>query len=194
METEAPGKLIKHGPSLRFEHLQECLLDAEANGDTERAKAIRNMIDREDSAMMWQRLTYTFLDNGGRSNAVTRVERIEDGNVVEYTVQEEMEQVVREETQHRFTLAASSPLCNGLLGKQLGYSADTDVARSILDGTLVIPEGVSNATVLVLEEITRIAGLIRRGAVNLVFQLHHMETIRIIFTCLARHEINGEQF
>ena len=79
-----------------------------------------------------------------------------------------MEQVVCEETQHRFTLAASSPLYNGLLGKQLGYSADTDVARSILDGTFVIPEGVSDATVLVLEEITRIAGLIRRGAVNLI--------------------------
>jgi hypothetical protein len=37
-----------------------------------------------------------------------------------------------------------------------------------MDGTFVIPEGVSDATVLVLEEITRIAGLIRRGALNLI--------------------------
>ena len=92
---------------------------------------------------MWERLGYTFADNGGRSNAVTRVERLEDGVVVEYTEQEQIEQVVREETQHRFTLAASSPLCNGLLGEQLGYLADTDVARSILDGTFVAPEGVA---------------------------------------------------
>jgi hypothetical protein len=53
-------KLIKHGPSLHFEHLQECLLDAEANCDTERAKSIRNMMDREDSATMWQRLANIF--------------------------------------------------------------------------------------------------------------------------------------
>eukprot|EP00956_Cyclotella_meneghiniana_P032414 scaffold89146_cov64-Cyclotella_meneghiniana.AAC.5 len=161
-------KLSKFGPSLWAEHLQECLLDAEAKGDTERAKAIRNMMDREDSATMWQRLAYTFSDNGGRSNTVTRVERIEDGNVVEYTVQEEMEQVVREETQYRFTLASSSPLCNGLLGEHLGYLADTEVAQSILNGTFDIPEGVSDATVLVLEEISRIAGQTRRNGVNLI--------------------------
>jgi hypothetical protein len=136
-------KLKKYAPSLRFEHLQECLLEAEASGDTERAKAIRTMMDREDSATMWQWLSYTFNDNGGRGNAVTRVERIEDGNVVEYTVQEEMEQVVREETQHQFTLAASSPLCHGLLGKQLGYLADTEVAQAILDGTYLRHQRVS---------------------------------------------------
>ena len=161
-------KLRKYAPSLRSEHLQECLLEAEANGDTERAKAIRTMMTREESATMWERLRYTFADNGGRSNAVTRVERLEDGVVVEYTEQEQIEQVVREETQHRFTLAASSPLCNGLLGEQLGYLADTDVARSILDGTFVAPEGVSDSTILVLEEIARVAGIIQRGAVRLV--------------------------
>ena len=161
-------KLRKYAPSLRSEHLQECLLEAEANGDTERAKAIRTMMTREESTTMWERLRYTFADNGGRSNAVTRVERMEDGVVVEYTEQEQIEQVVREETQHRFTLAASSPLCNGLLGEQLGYLADTDVARSILDGTFVAPEGVSDSTILVLEEIARVAGIIQRGAVWLV--------------------------
>ena len=93
---------------MRFEHLQYCLLDAEANGDTERAKAIRNMMTREESASMWQQLSFAFNDNGGRSNAVTRVERIEDGVVVEYTEKEEIEQVVREMTQDRFTLASSS--------------------------------------------------------------------------------------
>ena len=161
-------KLKKYAPSLRFEHLQECLLEAEAEGDTERAKAIRMMMDREDSATMWQRLSYTFNDNGGRSKAVTRVEQIEDGNVVEYTVQEEMEQVVREETQHRFTLAESSPLCQGLLGEQLGYLADTEVARAILDGNFVAPDGLSDDTVLVLDEISRIASIIRRGDVRLI--------------------------
>jgi hypothetical protein len=93
-------KLTKYAPSLWFEHLQECLFEAEANGDREQAKAIQTMMTREESATMWQRLSFTFADNGGRSNAVTRVELVENGAVVKYTDQEEMEQVVREETQH----------------------------------------------------------------------------------------------
>ena len=160
-------KLHKYAPALRKEHLQDLLLDAEANKDTERAKAIREMMDREESKSMWSQLNYTFKDNGGRSNAVTRVERMENGEVVEYTQQEEIEQVVREETQHRFTLAASSPLCNDLLGDQLGYIADTEVATAILNGTFVPPDNVSDATLLVLEEISRIAAEIRRGEVDL---------------------------
>jgi hypothetical protein len=58
-------KLMKYAPSLWFEHLQECLLEAEANRDAERAKAIRTMMTREESATMWQRLSFTFADNGG---------------------------------------------------------------------------------------------------------------------------------
>ena len=140
--------------------MQHCLLDAEANEDAERATAIRSIMTKEETRSMWSRLSYVFADNGGRSNAVTRVERIENGEVVEYTDQEQLEQVVREETQSRFTLAAQSPLCNGLLGEQLGYIADTAVAQSILEGTFVPPENVSDVTILVLEEISRIAGLI----------------------------------
>ena len=160
-------KLEKYALTLRKEHLQFCLLDAEASKDVERAKAIRTMMTREENKTMWAQLKHVFSDNGGRSNAVTRVECVENGLTVEYTKQEDIEQVVREETQSRFTLAESSPLCNGLLGEQLGYLADTAVAESILNGTFVPPEYVSDATILVLEEIGRIAAVIRRGAVRL---------------------------
>jgi hypothetical protein len=88
---------------------------------------------------MWQQLSFTFNDNGGRSNAVTRVELLENGEVVEYRDKEEIEQVVREMTQDKFTLASSSPLCNGLLREELGYIADTEVARQILGGTFSPP-------------------------------------------------------
>jgi hypothetical protein len=132
-------KLRKYAPSLRFEHNQRCLLNAEATGDMERAKAIRSMMEREEKASMWFRLNYSFLDNGGRGNTVTRVEREEDGVIIEYTEQEDVERVVREMTQHCFTMADSSPFCNGLLGEELGYTADTDTARAILEGTYQPP-------------------------------------------------------
>jgi hypothetical protein len=79
------------------------------------------------------------------------VEREEEGEIVEYTDQEDVEQVVRDMTQHRFTMAESSPLCQGLWGEELGYLADTDVARSILDGTFEPPSGTPDSLVLVLE-------------------------------------------
>lgn len=110
-------------------------------------------------------------DNGGRSIAVIRVERVENGETVEYMVQEEMEQVVREMTQDRFTLASSSPLCNGLLGKQLGYIADTSIAQQIQEGTFEPPAGVSDATILVLEMIGNIAKHLVGGSVRLTFLL-----------------------
>eukprot|EP00956_Cyclotella_meneghiniana_P021783 scaffold40187_cov45-Cyclotella_meneghiniana.AAC.1 len=143
------------------------LLEAEATEDKERARAIRTMMTREESSSMWSSLSYTFNDNGGRSNAVTRVERIENGVTVEYTEQSEVERVVREMTQNRFTLADSSPLCSGLLGEQLGYLANTEVAEQILTGKFIAPEEASNATVLVLEEISRIAGVMKAGKVSL---------------------------
>lgn len=161
-------RLGKFAPGLRFEHNQQCLLEAEAEGDVERAKAIRAMMTREESANMWSQLGYTFSDNGGRSNAVTRVEREEFGEIVEYTEQEDVERVVREMTQDRFTLADSSPLCNGMWGEQLGFLADTEVARAILDGTFVPPPDTPDSLVLILDEIARIAKQIGAGAVRLL--------------------------
>jgi hypothetical protein len=125
---------------------------------------------------MWQQLSFTFNDNGGRSNAVTRVERLENGEVVEYTDKEEIEQVVREMTQDRFTLASSSPLCNGLLGEELGYIADTEVARQILEGTFVPPEGTSDATIIVLEEISKIAKEVTLGSARIDVQTEEFST------------------
>jgi hypothetical protein len=126
------------------------------------------MMEREESDTMWNRLTYAFSDNGGRSNAVTRVEREEDGSVIEYTEQEDVERVVREMTQHQFTMAESSPFCNGLLGEQLGHTADTVVAQAILDGTFQPPPDTPDSIILVLDEIARIAKEIGKGTVHLV--------------------------
>jgi hypothetical protein len=54
-------------------------------------------------------------------------------------------------------MADSSPLCNGLLGNQLGYIADTEVAQSILKGRFEPPPDTADSTILVLEEIGNIA-------------------------------------
>jgi hypothetical protein len=123
------------------------------------------MMERKEKASMWSRLKYSFSDNGGRGNTMSRVEREEDGVIIEYTEQEDVERVVREMTQHRFTMADSSPFCNGLLGEELGYTADTDTARAILEGTYQPPTNTPDSIILVLEEIAKIAKEIGEGAV-----------------------------
>jgi hypothetical protein len=109
------------GPVLRTEHLSNCLLDAEARKDEERAKAIREMMDREGNSNMWTQIKFAISDDGGRGRSVTHVERVEDGEVVDYTEQEDIERVVREENQTRFSAAASSSFCQNTLGDELGY-------------------------------------------------------------------------
>jgi hypothetical protein len=160
-------ELEKTGPVDRKDHLSQLLLQAEAEKDEERAAAIRHMMTREDDATMWETLKYAFKDNGGRSNAVTRVERVENGEVVEYTEKDDIERVVREETQERFSAAESSPFCQGLLGDELGYVSDTRAAQQILDGSYEPPPGTSDSVVLLLDEISRIGQMIKRGAVRL---------------------------
>ena len=149
-------ELAPEAPIIRSHHLSNLLVEAEAKGDQEKAKALRTMIDRENNSAMWTNIEYTFADNGGRSQAVTRVERVEDGHVREYTDQPDIERVVREETQARFSSAESSTFCQGLLGEQLGYISDTPTAAAILERAYEPPPDVSDATALLLDEIGRV--------------------------------------
>eukprot|EP00956_Cyclotella_meneghiniana_P001079 scaffold1265_cov38-Cyclotella_meneghiniana.AAC.6 len=132
-------KLSLSAPSLPTDYLTQRLIEAEAVGDKDRATVIRNMLNRESNSNMWSQLSWAFKDNGGRANAVSRIKQVENGVVREYTAQEDIERVVREEAQSRFSAAALSSFCQGLLGEQLGYLSDMTIAASILDGSYEIP-------------------------------------------------------
>ena len=160
-------KLQPEAPTLRREHLGNRLVKAEADRDIDKAKAIRSIIDREASSAMWSEIKWTFADNGGRSNAVTRVERMEEGKVREYTEQSDIERVVREETQERFTAACSSQFCQGTLGEELGYVSNSETALKILAGQYEPPPETSDSTRLLIDEMGRIGQLVTRDAVRL---------------------------
>jgi hypothetical protein len=146
-------ELELYAPAFCFEHVRDLLIDAEAKGQSERVKILREQMSCEESRGMWGVLHYHFNTDGGRCNAVTRVDRIEDRVTVEYNQQEDIERVVREEMQARFSAAELSPFCQGLLGKELGYISDTATAAAILNHTYVIPDSVSDATALLIDEI-----------------------------------------
>ena len=82
-----------------------------------------------------------------------RVQRVVNGEVRDYIVQEDVEQAIQRECEVRFTLAHSAPIMKSLLGEWLRYLSDESLARSIIMGTYEIPSDLDPATKLLLEEL-----------------------------------------
>ncbi len=62
------------------------------------------------------------------SPSILIVQRIIDGEVEEYTVQEDVEQAIQQECKVRFSLAHSAPIMNLLLGERLRYLLEASLA------------------------------------------------------------------
>ncbi len=85
-----------------------------------------------------------------------RVQRVVDGEVKEYVVQEDVEQAIQRECEVRFSLAHSAPIMTALLGERLCYLSDEALARSIITGTYHIPSDMDPTTNLILEKIGKL--------------------------------------
>jgi hypothetical protein len=87
---------------------------------------------------------------------VLRVQRVVNGEVKEYVVQEGVEQAIQQECKVRFSLAHSAPIMMTLLGERLRYLSDEELARSIIAGTYDIPSDMNPATRMIIEETGRL--------------------------------------
>ena len=97
------------------------------------------------------------------SPSVLRVQKVVNGEVKEYVVQEDVEQAIQRECEVRFSLAHSAPIMTTLLGERLRYLSDKALARSIIAGTYDIPSDIDPATKLILEEIGKLGMKIVNG-------------------------------
>ena len=111
-------------------------------------------MQRESSKKSWSLIKRTVSDP--RSPSVLKIQKVVDGEVMEYTEQEEIEKVIQDECEVRFTLAHSAPIMTTLLGERLRYLEDEEIARQIITGTFEIPDDIDPATTKILEEIGRI--------------------------------------
>ena len=68
---------------------------------------------------MWYLIKRTVRDP--HSPRVLWVQRVVEGEVKEYTVQEDVEQAMQQECKVRFSLAHSAPVMKTLLGERLQY-------------------------------------------------------------------------
>ncbi len=98
-----------------------------------------------------------------QSPSVLWVQRVVNGKVKEYVVQEDVEQVIQRECEVRFSLAHNAPIMTTLLGECLRYFSDETLARLIITGTYNIPSDMDPATKLILKEIGRLGMKIDRN-------------------------------
>jgi uncharacterized OsmC-like protein len=127
------AELRQQAKGLRKVHLRDCQLDAQSKRQNERAKAIKLKLHQEESKRMWYLIKRTVKDP--HSPSVLKVQRVVEGKIEEYTVQEDVEQAIQEECEVRFSLAHSVPIMNLLLGEKLRYLSDEALAKAIITGT-----------------------------------------------------------
>ena len=101
------AELRQQAKGLRKVHLRDCLLDAQSKHQNERAKAIKLKLHREESKRMWYLIKRTVKDP--HSPSVLKVQRVVEGNIEEYTVQEDVEQQSSDNVKSGFCLHTALP-------------------------------------------------------------------------------------
>jgi hypothetical protein len=100
------------------------------------------------------------------SPSILKVQRVVEGEIKEYTVQEDVKQAIQRECEVRFLLAHSAPIINLLLGEKLRYLSDEALAKAIITGTYEIPSDLDPATAMILKEIGKLGMKIVNGDNN----------------------------
>jgi hypothetical protein len=144
------AELRQQAKGLRKVHLRDCLLDAQSKRQNEQAND-KLKLHREESKRMWYLMV-----KDPHSPSVLRVQRVVEGEINKYTVQEDIEQAIQRECEVRFLLAHSAPIMNSLLGEKLRYLSDKALAKAIKTGTYDIPSTLDPATAMILKEIGKL--------------------------------------
>ncbi len=102
--------LRQQAKGLRKVHLRDCLIEAQAKRQHKRVSEIKQKINCKESKRMWYLIKRTVKDP--HSPSVLRVQRVIEGEVQEFTEQEEVEHAIQRECKIRFSLAHSAPIMN----------------------------------------------------------------------------------
>ena len=146
--------LRRIAPGLRQQFTWECLQSAQQAGNTDREKAIKERMQIERSKKLWQRIKKATKPTAGRACLEVQVNR--DGRTVSYTSKSDVEHAIQTEIHERFLLGHSAPISQDLLGTELRYLNNIDIAYAILNGTYTIPHHLDHATKLMLVEIGKL--------------------------------------
>jgi hypothetical protein len=88
-----------------------------------------------------------------RLGATQKVQRIENGEVIDFVIASEMNREVHIVTEQWFDLAKSAPIQSSSLRDSLGFCLATNFSLQLLQGKLNIPMDVDKTTALLIWEI-----------------------------------------
>ena len=146
--------LSKSANGLRKVHLRDRLINAEDMADSEKYKAIRQIIAKEEQRSTWKAIKRVV--NDPRLGAITKVEQDTATGMREITTLEGMAAEIQRVTEKRFELAVSAPVTQSSLRHTVGFLADTPYALDLVSGRADIPADVDEPTRLVIEEMQRL--------------------------------------
>jgi hypothetical protein len=92
----------------------------------------------------------------------------ENGAAHTYTNKEDVERVIQQECNARFKLGHSAPVSRSLLGEDLGYFSNHEIAEQLLEGTYPIPDYMDPPTALMIAEMGRIGRALRQEGHDII--------------------------
>jgi hypothetical protein len=102
------ANLRKQAKGLRKVRLRDCLIGAQSKKHHKWIATINHKCNWEESKRMWYLIKQTVKDPC--SSSVLRVQRVVNGEVKEYVIQEDVEQAIQHKCEVRFLLAHSAPI------------------------------------------------------------------------------------
>lgn len=135
----------------RKRYLSNQAISASRRGDTATEKAIHHRMKQEHDRNIWKRIKRATNTSTSRACMEVQVKR---GQVTtSYTSKPDIENAIQHEIKSRFALGNSAPISRSLLGEDLKYLANSEIAFAIIDGSFQIPDDLDPATMLILREI-----------------------------------------
>jgi hypothetical protein len=157
----------EHGKQFRWKHLENRRQVALEEEDKEAFKKISEIFQREHQRNFWCKLNYVTGKKKTRSAMSIQVKG-QDGAIMERTTQDAVEQTIFSEIhEKRYTLAGETPICNGNLFQDFGYTAMTPALRTVLDGTYVLLPSSDAATSELFAGISNIRCLVPANLVSI---------------------------
>ena len=135
---------------------------AHERGDTSTERAIHQRMQQEQNSCMWKRIKR--VTNKSTSRACREVQVSNGQSMITYTQKEDIEQAIQQEIRNRFSLGNCAPISNTLLGTELRYLSNSDIAPSIISGTYNIPDELDEATTMILHKIGVMGQKVLKGA------------------------------
>ena len=129
----------RFGSRYRKQHLNNCLNRANKNNDEDSDNKILAVIQQEEDRSLWGRLNYSMGKSWGRSVQSVQTERGRGETDEATTQQTAHETILYEIHRKRFYLAEQSPICQGSLRGDFGYTAFSLTSKKVLEGRYEYP-------------------------------------------------------